>query len=323
MQGGPASLRAVGQGWDVHCGRRRPAGCQRQPSLLSGSVNEAVQEAVDTIPEESHRGSSPHRSVSPQPSEQPPSCLGSVADVAMLARLLLLCLVPAGQAASGGTAAAPPALGRSQTSRRGLQQATPAPEAACLPSQTLQWTIQSYAPLTMCRSGALQFTWTGAALPDGTKRCLHQSIGGPVPCAQPAGCSAAQPIPGAQLTCTAQVQHACTRKCGPQPWRAWGVAVPLLPAGIHTVALVPGPFCPDDWTAPGVVELAPVGSTPPSGGSYTAALNRSGTLFFTCSYSTHCMQGGPPQVARRQEGGRALARHRERVCTAACAGMAP
>lgn len=58
------------------------------------------------------------------------------------------------------------------------------------------------------------------------------------------------------------------------------------------MVLVPGPYCPDDWGAPGVVALAPLGWAPPSGGSFTAALNSTGTLFFACSYSTHCQQGG-------------------------------
>ncbi|KAL4440202.1 hypothetical protein ABPG75_003203 [Micractinium tetrahymenae] len=132
----------------------------------------------------------------------------------------LLCLMGALWAATDRTQATPPVLGRHTASRRALQQA-PAPEAACLQSQALQWAIQEYAPLTMCRGGALQFTWTG----------------------------------------------------------------------IHTLVLVPGPFCPNDWSGPGIVQLSPLGAVPPSGGSYTASMNDTGTLYFACSYSTHCLQG--------------------------------
>ncbi len=68
------------------------------------------------------------------------------------------------------------------------------------------------------------------------------------------------------------------------------------------MVLVPGPYCPDDWTAPGIVTLAPLGHAPPSGGSYTATLNNTGTLFFACSYSTHCVSGGRACKARGPAG---------------------
>ncbi len=75
--------------------------------------------------------------------------------------LLLLWLASAAVAAAKDAAALGPALGRCNTLRRALQQAPPAPQAACNSSQTLEWVVQPYAPITMCRGGSLQLTWTG------------------------------------------------------------------------------------------------------------------------------------------------------------------
>ena len=60
-------------------------------------------------------------------------------------------------------------------------------------------------------------------------------------------------------------------------------------AGLHTVAMVPTANCPGDWSAPGVAVLSPMES--PKGGSYTYTFNESGTYYFACSWSDHCVSG--------------------------------
>lgn len=213
--------------------------------------------------------------------------------------LLLLWLASTALVAAKDAAALGPALGRGNTLRRALQQAPPAPQAACNSSQSLEWVVQPYAPITMCRGGSLQLTWTGLCGASGRTRCM--------PCRQLLHCS--DPCGRSEHACTAPdgcspLAARLTREGGPSPSsirfcltrRLYlypaGLSLMSPSAGIHTVVLVPGPYCPDEWTAPGIVTLAPLGYAPPSGGSYTATLNNTGTLFFACSYSTHCVSGG-------------------------------